>query len=80
METLNTFSVPDETKEACAVETMRFMLEKYSLDTGLTFEDALVKFSTSSTYKVLFDFETAVWKEGPDYLRSLFEKSLIQQN
>lgn len=80
METLNTCSIPYETKEACAVETMRYMLEKYSQDTNLSFEEALLKFSMSTTYQVLFDFDTAVWKEGPDYLRSLFERALAQQN
>lgn len=72
----NTTSIPNETKEACAVETMRFMLEHYAQDAGISFEDALLRFSTSSTYKVLFDFDTEVWKEGPDYLRNLFEKAI----
>ena len=80
METSNTCSIPYETKEACAIETMRYMLEKYAQDTNLSFEDALLRFSMSTTYQVLFDFDTEVWKEGPDYLRSLFERTLTQQN
>lgn len=56
------------------------MLEKYAQDTNLSFEDALLRFSMSTTYQVLFDFDTEVWKEGPDYLRSLFERALTQQN
>lgn len=80
METLNTFSLPNDTKEACAVETMRYMLEKFSQDKGISFEDAFFLFSTSSTYKVLFDLDTEVWKEGPEYLRSLFNKDLAKQH
>lgn len=71
--------VSNETKEACAIETMRYMLQQYAQDNQLTFEDAFFAFSTSSTYLALFDFETEVWKEGPDYLRCLFEKALIKQ-
>lgn len=59
---------------------MRYMLEKFSQDKGISFEDAFFMFSTSSIYKVLFDLDTEVWKEGPDYLRSLFDKALAQQN
>lgn len=73
MENLNSPVVSRQTKEACAVETMRHMLQQYAQDCGISFEDALFKFSASTTYQVLFDFETGVWKEGPDYLRSLFD-------
>lgn len=80
METLkNNPIISNETKEACAVETMRYMLQGYAQDKGLSFEDVFFAFSTSTTYEVLFDFETEVWKEGPDYLRSLFEKALAKQ-
>lgn len=75
----NHSSIPDKTKEACAVETMCHMLKQYAEDTGMKFTDVLVLFSSSTTYGVLFDFETGVWKEGPDYLRSLFEKDLVKQ-
>lgn len=77
---IDTCPISYETKEACAVETMRYMLDQYSQDTSLSFGEALLKFSMSTTYQVLFDFDTAVWKEGPDYLRSLFERALAQQN
>lgn len=80
METLqNNPILSNATKEACAIETMRYMLQQYAQDHQLAFEDAFFAFSTSSTYLVLFDFETEVWKEGPDYLRCLFEKALIKE-
>ncbi len=67
--------VSNETKEACAVETMRYMLQEYAQEKNIPFEQAFFAFSSSSTYQVLFDFETAVWKEGPDYLRTLFDQA-----
>ena len=72
---LNNPIVTDEMKEACAIEAMRSMLQRYSQDNNMTFEDALLAFANSTTYQALFDFETAVWKEGSDYLRCLFEKA-----
>lgn len=71
----NDHEIANETKEACAVETMRCMLQRYAQDQNIPFEDALIAFSTSSTYQVLFDFETGAWREGPDYLRSLFDRA-----
>ena len=76
MEMFTNNTVPAETKEACAIETMCYMLQTYSLDKHVSFEEALLVFSSSSTYQALFDFETGVWKEGPDYLRSLFDRAL----
>lgn len=80
MEMSSTCSIPNETKEACAVETMRYMLEKFSRDKEISFEEAFFMFSTSSAYKVLFELETQVWKEGPDYLRSLFDREIAHTN
>ncbi len=79
MEIFEERTVPDETKEACAVENMRFMLQDYAEENGISFEEALFRFSASSTYNVLFDFETAVWKEGPAYIRGLFDKALASK-
>lgn len=66
----------EKRKEACAVETMRFMLQDYATDNSIPFLDALTLFVDSTTYQILFDFETEVWKEGPDYLRQLFERNI----
>lgn len=61
-------------KNACAINLMRNMLIKYSQRHTVSFEDAMIKFAESSTYEMLFDFDTAVWKEGPDYLLDLYEE------
>ena len=78
METSEKIIVTDDTKEACAIETMRFMLQDYAEEKGISFEEALLSFTTSTTYAALFDFDTAVWMEGPAYLRAQFEKTMIQ--
>lgn len=80
MESFSSPYVSDETKEACALETMCYMLTYYAREKGIPFEEALLLFTGSSTYCVLFDLETAVWKEGPDYLRCLFESALARNH
>jgi hypothetical protein len=55
---------------------MRTMLVKYAEKHQLSFDEAMLRFSESSAYEMLFDFETEVWKEGPDYLMMLFEEAL----
>lgn len=67
------YEITDEQKEACAVSVMRAMLEGYSERHGISFADALGLFAQSRWYGMLFDFETRLWAEGPDYLESLFE-------
>jgi hypothetical protein len=54
---------------------MRSMLEDYSVDNGLSFDDAFFHFASSTAYKMLFDYSTGLWMEGPDYLRCIFEET-----
>lgn len=60
--------------ELCAVSVMRTMLEDYSIENGIAFEEAFLRFVESSTYQMLFDYSTGLWREGPDYLRAMFEE------
>jgi hypothetical protein len=34
----------------------------------------MLDFSRSRTSEALFDFATEIWKEGPEYLRGLYEE------
>ena len=63
-----------EQKDHCAVSTMRRMLEKYSQEKGTSFQESLVEFANSNVYEALFDFETGLWMEGPDYLRDMWDR------
>jgi hypothetical protein len=71
-------TISTEQKNFCAIRLMRTMLVKYAEKHDLSFEEAMLTFSESSAYALLFDFETEVWKEGPDYLMMLFEEALAE--
>ena len=58
----------DAQREACAVMSMRSMLEDLANRSGTTVESRLEQFASSRTYTELFDFSTGLWAEGPDYL------------
>ena len=62
--------------ESCAISTIRHMIEKYAEKPGIPFEDAFFQFTQSYIYDALFDYETGIWMEGPDYLMDLYEESL----
>lgn len=65
----------DQQKELCAVVTMRSMLEDYMNEKGCSFDEAFFRFASSTAYQMLFDYSTGLWREGPDYLRSVFEET-----
>ena len=75
MET-NDNTVTLEKKESIAIAIMRCMLTTYANEKHLSFEEAMLTFAQSKTYSDLFDFDTGIWKEGPTYLRSLYEEEL----
>lgn len=68
--------ISDKEKEYCAVSTMRRMIEKYADKNGISFDDAMLLFTNSNAYEALFDYETDIWREGPDYLMGFFEDAL----
>ena len=38
-----------------------------------TQQEIMVRFCKSETYQQLYNFKTGLWKEGPDYLVSMWE-------
>lgn len=72
METLN-YNFTDSQKESCAVDLMRDTVEVLSLREGISYEEALLRFTSSKIYDTLFDYDTGVWKESPDYLLNLYD-------
>ena len=44
--------------------------------TGVPFSNLFFQFASSPAYKMLFDYSTGLWMEGPDYLRDTFEDTL----
>ena len=69
-------NVTNEQKEACAVAVMRAVLEDYSQMHDVPFDVAIGQFAGTRCYQALFDPDTRLWAEGPDYIRSLFEEAL----
>ena len=66
-------SFTDSQKECCAVTAMRDAVEELAVRDGLSYEDALLRFTSSRVYGALFDYGTGVWRESPDYLLSLYD-------
>ena len=71
-------TVSTDRKDATAITVMRCMLLAYAEEKGISFEHALQEFAQSRTYGALFDFDAGVWKEGPDYLRWLYDEELAK--
>lgn len=69
-------TIPDKRRNACTVALMRRMLIKYAQQYGIPFDEALLQFTASPAYEALFDYDTAIWREGPDYLMQMFEEFL----
>lgn len=68
--------ITNEIREWCAVSTMRDMLFNLADNKNISYEDALVEFADSPIYDLLFDYESGMWKEGPDYLLATYEDYL----
>ncbi len=67
--------VSDEVKEACAILTMRDMVQYLADREHISYENAMFCFTDSPVYEALFEFDTAVWKEGPVYLLDLYDEA-----
>lgn len=61
-------------KETCAVISMRDAVALLAQEKHISYEDALLLFAGSRIYDALFDFDTGIWKESPEYLLDLYNK------
>ncbi len=61
-------------KETCAVISMRDTAALMAREKQISYEDALLLFAGSRIYDALFDFDTGIWKESPEYLLDLYNK------
>lgn len=62
-------------KEYCMHNLVSMVVEKLHARYPQNSEiDLISEFSQSRTYVLLFDSETGLWKEGPDYILSLYTK------
>lgn len=65
---MNSRKVTNEQKDFVATEMLRLVVENIKLKEKKSFDAAFSKFVKSAAYDVLYDFDTEVWKEGPDYI------------
>lgn len=61
-------------KETCAVISMRDAVALMAREKQISYKDALLLFAGSRIYDALFDFDTGIWKESPEYLLDLYNK------
>lgn len=61
-------------KETCAVISMRDAAALLAQEKHIPYEDALLLFAGSRIYDALFDFDTGIWKESPEYFLDLYNK------
>lgn len=66
--------ISEKQKNAEAIMLMQRVLEKYSEKNSISLDEALTWFSSTLVYDALFDYETGLWKEGPDYILDIIEK------
>lgn len=65
---MNSKKITIEEKEFVATEMLRLVVENIKKKEKKSFDLAFSKIVLSTAYDVLFDFDTEVWKEGPDYI------------
>lgn len=78
METLNynntqKYTITESQKECCAVIAMREAVKNLAIQENISYEEALLRFTSSRVYEALFDFDTEIWKESSDYLLNLYD-------
>lgn len=67
------YNVTVSQKEHCASIAMRGAVETLAAREKISYEEALLRFTSSRVYEALFDFDTEIWKEGSDYLLSFYD-------
>lgn len=70
---MSNYNFTDTQKESCAVSLMRDTVKELALRDTISCEDALLRFTNSKVYETLFDYDTGIWRESPDYLLNLYD-------
>ena len=66
-------AITDSEKELCANRLIAMLIDTlHSIKPMQPKESLLEDFISSKTYSKLFDFETKLWTEGPDYILCLY--------
>ena len=64
----------DDIKTACADMILADAIEDMANEEGISIAEAREAFLNSGAYECLYDFETRLWTEGPDYFQEFYKK------
>lgn len=64
-----------EQKRFCADLILTDAIMDMAEEDGITWQEARSKIINSSAYTALYDFETGLWGNGPDYFRDFYKKT-----
>lgn len=64
-----------EQKRFCADLILTDAIMDTAEEKGITLQEARSKIIDSSAYTALYDFETGLWGNGPDYFRDFYKKT-----
>lgn len=67
------YEMTNDQREACAIITMRDAIASLAQRENISYEEAIIRFTSSRVYDALFDYDTGVWREGPDHLLYLYD-------
>ena len=73
-ETVNDKS--SEQKRFCADLILTDAIIDMAEEDGITWQEARSKIINSNAYTALYDFETGLWGNGPDYFRDFFRRMI----
>lgn len=59
---------------ACADMTLANAIEDMAEEEHITIEEARNRILESKTYECLYNFDTGMWMEGPDYFRDTYRR------
>lgn len=63
-----------EDKNACADMILTAAIEDMADEQNISVSEAREKLLNSRACELLYNFETDLWKEGPDYFRDFYRK------
>lgn len=64
----------EESREYVMNTIATLAIEDMAREMGISFEDFFKIFRRSRTYRVLYDDETGVWMNGPEYVKDLYRE------
>jgi hypothetical protein len=66
--------------KACADMTLANAIEDMAREYNILESEARDRILNSKAYECLYDFESGLWMEGPDYFRDFMKKEALADN